>query len=127
ERMKAARVFQLTTLALLVVSAVQVGYWVFDQRSYTIDKVHAARAAYAEQAAAAQALLDAGVSAERIQQMLSPIVVVGGHASLAPRVEEMLRTEERRRYNRLEWEGAFVMLTIGAGITVRGGWLRSET
>ena len=48
--MKAARVFQLTTLALLVVSAVQVGYWVFDQRSYTIEKVHAARAAYAEQA-----------------------------------------------------------------------------
>src|SRR5205814_9060082 len=84
ERMKAARVFQLTTLALLVVSAVQVGYWVFDQRSYTIEKVHAARAAYAEQAAAAQALLDAGVSAERIQQMLPPTVVERGHASLAP-------------------------------------------
>jgi len=124
--MKAARVFQLTTLALLVVSAVQVGYWVFDQRSYTIDKVHAARAAYAEQAAAAQALLDAGVSAERIQQMLPQIVLGGGHASLAPKVEEMLRTEERRRYNRYAWEGAFFMLALGACITVIGRALRAE-
>ena len=51
--MKAIRVFQLTALVLLVVSAVQVSYWLFDQRAYTIERVNAARTAYAEQAAAA--------------------------------------------------------------------------
>jgi signal transduction histidine kinase len=108
------------------VSAVQVGYWVFDQRSYTVDKVHAARTAYAEQAAAAQAQLDAGVSAERIEQLLPQIVVAGGHALLAPKVEEMLRTEERRRYNQYAWEGAFFLLALAACISVIGRALRAE-
>ena len=31
--MKATRVFQVTALALVVVAAVQVGWWLFDQRS----------------------------------------------------------------------------------------------
>ncbi len=124
--MKAIRVFQLTTLALLVVSAVQVGWWVFDQRSYTIEKVTAARAAYAGQAAAAQALLDSGVSAQRVQQMLPQIVIAAGHASLAPKVEETLRTEERRRYNQYAWEGAFFLLALGACITVIARALRAE-
>ena len=30
--MKAARVFQLTALVLVVVSVVQVGWWILDQR-----------------------------------------------------------------------------------------------
>jgi signal transduction histidine kinase len=124
--MKATRVFQLTTLALLVVSAVQVGWWVLNERSYTIDKVHAARTAYAEQAAAAQALLDAGVSAERVEQLLPQIVIAGGHASVAPKVEEMLRTEERRRYNQYAWEGAFFLLALAACIAVIGRALRAE-
>src|SRR5258708_34657639 len=55
--MKAARVFQLTALLLVAVSVVQAGWWLLDQRGYTIEKVRAARAAYAGQTAAAQALL----------------------------------------------------------------------
>ena len=51
--MKATRVFQLTALALVVVSVVQVGWWLLDQHAYTVEKVSAARAAYAEQVAAA--------------------------------------------------------------------------
>ena len=31
--MKAVRVFQLTALALVVVSAVQVGWWLYDQHA----------------------------------------------------------------------------------------------
>ncbi len=124
--MKATRVFQLTTLALLVVSAVQVGWWIFDQRAYTIEKVHAARAAYAAQAAAAQALLDTGVSAARVQQLLPQIVVEGGHATLAPRVEEILRTEERRRIHQYAWEGAFFLLALAACILVIARALRAE-
>jgi len=37
--MKGTRVFQLTTLALVVVAAVQAGWWLFDQSSSALEKV----------------------------------------------------------------------------------------
>ncbi|MBV9914332.1 MAG: hypothetical protein JOZ93_17270, partial [Sinobacteraceae bacterium] len=49
--MKATRVFQLTALALVVVAVVQVAYWLFDQRSYAIDRVQDMRQLYAQQIA----------------------------------------------------------------------------
>jgi hypothetical protein len=59
--MKATRVFQLTALALVLVAAVQVGWWLFDQRNNAMDKVRDERTLYARQVVAAQAMLDAGV------------------------------------------------------------------
>ena len=124
--MKAIRVFQLTALVLLVVSAVQVSYWLFDQRAYTIERVNAARAAYAEQAAAAQALLDGGASAARVQELLPQIVVDGGRASVAPALEAMLSAERHQRYNRYAWEGAFFLLALGVCMFVIARALRAE-
>jgi signal transduction histidine kinase len=124
--MKATRVFQLTALALVLVSAVQVGWWLFDQQAYTVDKVQAARAGYAEQAAAAQALLDAGVSVERVEQLLPSIVVSGGRATLAPQLAQALTSEERRRYNQYAWEGSFFLLALAACIAVIARALRAE-
>jgi signal transduction histidine kinase len=125
--MKARRVFQLSALALVTVSAVQVGWWLLDQHAYTVEKVHAARAAYAEETAAAQALLDSGSGAERVQALMPHLVVRAGRAALAPQVEQALRTEERHRYNQYAWEGAFFLLALGAGIAVIAGALRAET
>ena len=68
--MKATRVFQVTALALVVVAAVQVGWWLFDQRSYAIEKVRDSRALYSQQILAAQALLDSGAPAEKVESML---------------------------------------------------------
>jgi len=124
--MKAARVFQLTALLLVAVSVVQVGWWMLDQREQAVQKVRVVRGAYAEQAAAAQALLDAGVSAQRVQLLLPQIVVADGHAALAPQVEEALRTEVRHRYNQYAWEGAFFLLALGACIAVIARALRAE-
>jgi len=124
--MKAARVFQLTALALVVVSAVQVGWWVYDQHTYTVEKVRAARAAYAEQTAAAQALLDSGTAPERVQQLLPGIVVSGGRATLAPQLAAALTTEEQRRYRQYAWEGSFFLLALAACIAVIGRALRAE-
>ena len=95
--MKATRVFQLTALALVVVSAVQVGWWLLDQHAYTVEKVRDARTAYAEQVAAAQALLSSGTPAARVQQLLPGIVVSGQQATLRPELEQRLLTEERHR------------------------------
>ncbi len=124
--MKATRVFQLTALVLVVVSAVQVGWWLLDQHAYTIEKVSAARAAYAEQLAAAQALLDSGATPQRVQQLLPGVVVSGGRASLAPQLAIALTTEEHRRYRQYAWEGSFFLLALAACIAVIARALRAE-
>jgi len=124
--MKAARVFQLTALALVVVSAVQVGWWLYDQHAYTVEKVQAARAAYAEQTAAAQALLDSGAAPERVRQLLPGIVIESGRATLAPELARALTTEEERRYRQYAWEGSFFLLALAACIAVIARALREE-
>src|ERR1700736_1900664 len=108
--MRATRVFQLTALALVAVAAVQVGGWVLDQHAYSLEKVRAARTAYAEQTRAAQALLDAGTPAQRVQQLLPGIVVSGGRAARSNEREQALTQEERRRDHQYAWEGGVFLL-----------------
>ena len=124
--MKATRVFQVTALALVVVAAVQVGWWLFDQRSYAIEKVRDSRALYNQQILAAQALLDSGTSAEKVRSMLPGVSINGHQASLSPVVDEMLMTEEHRRINQYAWEGGFFLLALALcnGVIFRA--LRAE-
>jgi len=124
--MKSARVFQLTALAMVAVSAVMVAYWMYALRSGAIERNQAARVLYSEQVAAAQALLAAGVSAERVHTTLPGILVKGEEASLAPEVDRTLAAEERRRINQFAWEGAFFLLALGICITVIARALRAE-
>jgi signal transduction histidine kinase len=124
--MKATRVFQLTALVLVVVATVQVGWWLFDQRSYAMEKVRAARSLYSQQIDAAQALLDSGTSAERVRQILPGIASNGSRAALSPNVDQMLLSEERRRINQYAWEGAFFLLALGVCIGVIARALRAE-
>ncbi len=124
--MKATRVFQLTALALVVVSAVQVGWWLFDQRAYTIEKVRAARALYAGQTRAAQALLAAGVDEARVRALLPDIEIAAGKAALAPASERALESEAARRYRQYAWEGSFFLLALATCIAVIARALRAE-
>lgn len=124
--MKATRVFQVTALALVVVAAVQVGWWLFDQRAYAIQKVRESRELYSQQIAAAQALLDSGKSAEEVRGVLPGIAINNGHAVLSPEIDQMLLTEEHRRINQYAWEGGFFLLALGLcnGVIFRA--LRAE-
>jgi signal transduction histidine kinase len=124
--MKSTRVFQLTTLALVLVSVVQVGWWLFDQRTFTATSVAATRGAYAEQAAAAQALLDAGTSPPRVTQLLPKIVVADGRARIAPEVSTALDAAQRSRGLQYAWEGSFFLLALGLCIAVIARALRAE-
>jgi len=65
--MKRTRVFQITVLLLVVVAAVQVGYWLFDQHLQGAEKTVGLMRLYDQQTAAAQAMLASGVPAARIQ------------------------------------------------------------
>jgi signal transduction histidine kinase len=124
--MKSTRVVQLTALALVVVSAVQVGWWLFDQHTYTLEKVRAQRSAYAEQTAAAQALLERGASAQQVQGLLPGIVVHDGQAALSGDLDESLRTEEHKRSRQYAWEGAFFLVVLALCMAVITRALRAE-
>lgn len=124
--MKATRVFQVTALALVVVAAVQVGWWLFDQRSYAIEKVRDVRALYTQQIVAAQALLDSGVSPDQVRTMMPGVAINDKRASLSPTVDQMLTSEEHRRINQYAWEGGFFLLALALcnGVIFRA--LRAE-
>ncbi len=124
--MKSTRVFQLTALALVAVSAVQVAWWLFDQRSQAVEKVQFVRALYSRQVDAAQALLAAGTTVDRLHQLLPEMAVNGGRASLAPEVDRALLEEQHRRINQYAWEGAFFLLALAACIAVIARALRAE-
>ncbi|HWF98887.1 MAG TPA: HAMP domain-containing sensor histidine kinase [Steroidobacteraceae bacterium] len=124
--MKAPRVFQLTALALVLVSAVQVGWWLFDQHRLAVDKLQEMQQIYAQQVVAAQALLEAGTPAARVQALLPDIVVNNQRAALSADVDGRLRAEERRRVAQYAWEGSFFIIALAACIAVIAGALRAE-
>ena len=124
--MKRARVLQLTTLALVLVAVVQVGWWVYDQSNMAMEKVQGERVLYSQQVAAAQGLLDAGVPQERVHGILPGVAVTGSRAALSSTVEDSLLSEAHRRINQYAWEGGFFLLALSACIFVIALALRAE-
>jgi signal transduction histidine kinase len=124
--MKAPRVFQLTALALVLVSAVQVGWWLFDQHRLAVENLEAMRQVYAQQVVAAQALLQAGAPAARVRALLPAIIVSDRHAALSPAIDRQLLGEERRRIVQYAWEGSFFIIALAACIAVIARALRAE-
>jgi signal transduction histidine kinase len=108
------------------VAAVQVGWWLFDQRSQAIEKLRDSRALYTQQIAAAQALLESGASPDRIKAMMPAIAIDGKRASLSPEVDRSLMSEEHRRIKQYAWEGGFFLLALAVcnGVIFRA--LRAE-
>jgi signal transduction histidine kinase len=124
--MKAPRLFQLTALALVLVSTVEVGWWLLDQHRFAVDKVRQMHALYAQQVVAAQALLAAGTPAARVHALLPDVVVTSGHAALAPGIDRQLLGEERRHIAQYAWEGSFFIIALAACIAVIARALRAE-
>ncbi len=124
--MKNARVFQITALALIAVSVVQVGGWIIDQYDFLEDKTEEELQIYMQQASAAQALLDAGTPPEKVRALLPNLTVEGGKARVSETVEAQLREEHNSRVARYEWEGAFFLLALFVCIAVISRALRAE-
>jgi len=124
--MKAPRVFQLTALALVLVSTVEVGWWLLDQHRFAVDKVREMHQVYAQQVIAAQALLAAGTPADRVHALLPDVIVTNQHAALSPDVDRQLLAEEHRHIAQYAWEGSFFIIALAACIAVIARALRAE-
>jgi signal transduction histidine kinase len=125
--MKTTRVFQITALLLVIVSVIQVGWWVYDQHDYSTQKLLDARVSYAREVAAAQALLAAGVSVEHVHELLPDVAVTGGRAAPADAVDAAFVAERYRRINQYAWESGFFLLALALCVGVIWRALRAET
>ena len=124
--MKPPRLFQLTALALVLVSTVEVGWWLLDQHRFAVDKVRQMHEVYAQQVVAAQALLAAGTPAGRVQALLPDVVVTNQRAALSPGIDRQLLAEEHRHIAQYAWEGSFFIIALAACIAVIARALRAE-
>src|ERR1700683_1649676 len=124
--MKTTRVFQITALLLVIVSVIQVGWWLYDQQDYSTQKLLDARIFYARELAAAQDLLAAGTPIERLREILPDVTVVNGRVMLADGVDAALVEERYRRINQYAWESGFFLLALALCVAVIWRALRAE-
>jgi signal transduction histidine kinase len=124
--MKTTRVFQITALLLVIVSVIQVGWWLYDQHDYSTQKLLDARISYARELAAAQDLLAAGTPVERLREILPDVTVVNGRVMLADGVDAALVEERNRRINQYAWESGFFLLALALCVAVIWRALRAE-
>ena len=125
--MKRTRVFQITVLLLVIVAAVQVGYWLFDQHERGAEKTAALIRLYDQQDAAARALLAADVPVTRIQAMFPDLYVSAERVALAPANQAALLHEQQKRLTQYLWEGGFFLFALFACIGAIFAALRAET
>jgi signal transduction histidine kinase len=125
--MKTTRVFQITALLLVIVSVIQVGWWVYDQHDYSTQKLRDARISYAREVQAAQALLAAGTPEPRVLELLPDVTVADGRASADADVDALLVEERYRRINQYAWESGFFLLALALCVGVIWRALRAET
>jgi signal transduction histidine kinase len=125
--MKRTRVFQITVLLLVIVSAVTVGYWLYDQHVRGVEKTTALVRLYDQQSAAASTLLASGVPVERVRALLPDLYVGADAVALAPQRRAALLDEQQRRLRQYSWEGGFFLFALCACIGVIFVALRAET
>jgi signal transduction histidine kinase len=125
--MKRTRLFQITVLLLVIVEAVQVGYWLYDQQQRGADKTASLMRLYDQQSAAAQAMLASGQTVPAVQALFPDLAVSAARVELAPAHRAELLTEQQHRLTQYLWEGGFSLFALFACIGAIFAALRGET
>jgi signal transduction histidine kinase len=124
--MKRTRVFQITVLLLVIVAAVQVGYWLFDQHVRGAEKTASLTRLYDQQRDAAQVMLGTGVPVARIQALFPDLSVGAERVGLAPEHRAQLLDEQQQRLTQYLWEGGFFLFVQFSCIGAIFAALRAE-
>ncbi|HTV79851.1 MAG TPA: HAMP domain-containing sensor histidine kinase [Steroidobacteraceae bacterium] len=124
--MKGSRVFQITVLLLVVVAAVTVGYWLFDQHQRSVAKTQELLRLYQQQGAAARSMLGSGMPVTQVQELFPDLSVGAGEVGVAPARLAALLREQQRWLSQYLWEGGFFLVALLACIGVIFAALRAE-
>jgi signal transduction histidine kinase len=120
-----SKALQIGFLALLVVSVVQVSYWIYDHVRHTYDDEERLVASYRAEADAISAVY-ANATPGEIQTLLPQLTVDGRAAHVRQDALLALAAERERRVNRYLWEGAFFLAVLLGGMTVLTRTIRHE-
>lgn len=122
----ASRGVQIAIGGLLVLCFAQAAYWVIDQSTYTQAVNADTLERYAEQARAADALLDNGVAWAKVHELFPRLQRGVEGTVLDPAHAAELDHARHRRINRYGWEGSFFLLVLLCGMGVIGASLRQR-
>jgi signal transduction histidine kinase len=125
--MKRTRVFQIMVLLLLIVAAVQDGYWLYDHHVRGEEKTAALVRLYDQESAAATTMLASAVPVDRIRDLFPDLAIDAGQVQLAPERREALLSEQQQRMTQYLWEGGFFLFALFACIGAIFAALRAET
>jgi signal transduction histidine kinase len=119
-----SKALQVGFLALLVISMVQVSYWIYDQvrEAHRVEQQFAAE--YSRDASAVAQL--APRDAERVAASLPHITIDGGVAKVRDDALAALAETRASRINRMVWEGGFFLVVLLGGMTVLTRTIRHD-
>ena len=124
--MKRTRIFQLTVLLLVVVSAVQAAFWVYDQRQRGAEERLGLERLYTQEQVAAIALMQRGVSPDRIALLFPDLEISSHEVRLSPERQAALVETQQKRMRQYLWEGSFFFLVLCSCIAGIFAALRAE-
>jgi signal transduction histidine kinase len=115
---------QIGFLGLLLLSTVQVGYWMYDHVRTAHDVEQRFTQAYRNDAAAV-ADLSSG-NAARVPGLLPHLAIDGARVDVRPAALEELADERAGRINQFLWEGGFFLAVLFGGMAVLTRTLRHD-
>ncbi|MEQ9448627.1 MAG: HAMP domain-containing sensor histidine kinase, partial [Rhodospirillaceae bacterium] len=125
-RLDSTRFLHLTIIALQIFSVVQVVWWFVDQRGYADQNTNQFRSLYARDIAAAQQLVDLGVSAGEVIALFPHAEIADGQARLEESVLPALEEEQRSHVRQYAWESGFFLFVLASCIAVLWRGLNTE-
>jgi two-component system, OmpR family, sensor histidine kinase SenX3 len=120
-----SKALQFGFLALLLVSAVQVGYWIYDHVSNARDVERRIAAEYQNDAEAVTAFYSGGTQRD-IAALLPHISLEGTRATVRPEALSALADDRAGRINRFLWEGGFFLAVLLGGMAVLTRTIRHD-
>ncbi len=117
---------QLGFLALLLISTVQVGWWMYDHVSKARDVERRFAAEYQHEADALTAFVLGRVAGARSPSTCRPSRSRRHGASVRPEALAALAEERSGRINRFLWEGAFFLAVLLGGMAVLTRTIRHD-
>jgi signal transduction histidine kinase len=119
-----SKALQIGFLVLLLISTVQVGYWMYDhvRSAHAVERRFATE--YRNDAAALSAL--APSDAARAAALLPHLAVDGARVDVRPAALDELADERAGRINQYLWEGGFFLAVLFGGMAVLTRTIRHD-
>ena len=120
-----SKALQFGFFALLLVSMVQVGYWIYDHVSNAREVERRFAAEYEHDADAVTAFFSGGTPGD-IAALLPHIALDGTRAAVRPEALSALAEDRAARINRFLWEGGFFLAVLLGGMAVLTRTIRHD-